>query len=325
MKYIINKITKIFSSSTKQAEEDNWQVACSEDSIPSYEYYLFEYPNGKYAQEAKNNIEIKLAQDVEEKMEWKKAFDENRIDAYSNFCNKFPKSKHVEIALEKVSLLKVDLLKTLADAPLTINDNGILEDSVLPSDTTAYDISKNGKIIAAGDAKGYVSIFKTKDNVYINKIDLSDKRVIRSIFIVETYNVILVASFSSSWITLIDLISGQFIGTLFAHGNGLALSNDKNMIASYDSEYDHLYKSTTIELKIYRIDYLLKKAIEIKSRVYSGDYSIISISFISDEIIFVLLNLSEYQYGVGNINRVCSSIINIKTGKEKFDKNYEKN
>ncbi len=90
-------------------EEDAWKYAVSNNSISGYQKYVNNYPNSKYIKQARQKIEdLKEKERIEqlkrqEEADWKSATQTNSIVGYQNFIDKYPDSKYVGIANQKIS------------------------------------------------------------------------------------------------------------------------------------------------------------------------------------------------------------------------------
>ncbi len=78
-------------------EDQAWQEALDNDNIESYNAFLEEYPDGEYAQEAKDKLDPLL---------WQKANKINTIEGYEEYLEEYPQGAEAEKAIERLEELK---------------------------------------------------------------------------------------------------------------------------------------------------------------------------------------------------------------------------
>lgn len=79
-----------------------WYNATYQNTISGYEHYLLLYPNGRHADEAKNQIdELKRKEAAKEKAAWDNCCLVNMSSAYSKYIKEYPSGTYISEAKEK--------------------------------------------------------------------------------------------------------------------------------------------------------------------------------------------------------------------------------
>jgi len=83
-------------------EKKDWKNAESENSITAYEDYLKQYPQGKFADEARSRIET---------IHFEKAETANTIEAYADFLKRYAEGDFADKARSKIEAIYFDQAK----------------------------------------------------------------------------------------------------------------------------------------------------------------------------------------------------------------------
>ena len=70
-----------------------WEITKTENTIKSYQKYLSEYPDGKYADSAKLKIE---------QISWEQVMNEASIETFNQFLSEFPNGQYASKANKKI-------------------------------------------------------------------------------------------------------------------------------------------------------------------------------------------------------------------------------
>ncbi len=89
-------ITLLFISGCA-TEDQTWQEALDNDTVESYNAFLEEYPDGEYAREAKDKLELLL---------WREANKIKTIEGYEEYLEKYPNGIESHKAIERLEELK---------------------------------------------------------------------------------------------------------------------------------------------------------------------------------------------------------------------------
>ncbi len=85
-------------------EKKDWKNAESENSITAYENYLKQYPQGKFADEARSRIET---------IHFEKAETANTIKAYDDFLKRYAEGDFADKARSKIEAISFDQAKAV--------------------------------------------------------------------------------------------------------------------------------------------------------------------------------------------------------------------
>ena len=94
----------------RQRELSAWRIACRNNTYKGYQSYLFEYPLGIHASEARTKAsECKRAEaSLQESADWGKTLTANTKSKYESFIRSYPFSVHVVEAERKIADIEED-------------------------------------------------------------------------------------------------------------------------------------------------------------------------------------------------------------------------
>ena len=146
----------VYAEETKKEEATSeeqalFDAACKENTAKSYGNYLKQYPEGKFASEAKLKIET---------LQWERAVKFNYITVFEQYLKDYPNGKFVSEAKEKIKQIEEIRCPQDIDNFLTSYETHY-KDSVAPAhikyiaSTSALDIAMAGVSLAGaiGDIK----------------------------------------------------------------------------------------------------------------------------------------------------------------------------
>ncbi len=79
------------------SDEQAWEDAVEENTIESYKEYLEKYPEGEYAQEAKDEIH-----ELSEAVAWEDAVEKNTVESYKEYLEKYPEGEYAQEAKDEI-------------------------------------------------------------------------------------------------------------------------------------------------------------------------------------------------------------------------------
>ena len=112
---IMNQIAVEMLLELKAQDEDSaWSSARSLNTIEAFKDYQRKFPEGRYHQEAENQIADLLKQQQAEEKAWSEALAENTLEAYTNYMTQFPSGLNYQAAQSLVGSLEEEAAKILA-------------------------------------------------------------------------------------------------------------------------------------------------------------------------------------------------------------------
>lgn len=85
----------------KRSEEDIWNLISSENKLSGYERYVENYPDGRYADEAREKIHELKEDDI-----WESARRRNRYESYRQYLEEYPRGKYRKEAFAGIERLE---------------------------------------------------------------------------------------------------------------------------------------------------------------------------------------------------------------------------
>jgi hypothetical protein len=98
-------------------ERQNWLDTKNSNSIIEFETFMRNYPNSKYNEIAKNEIE--RLKNQKEKDDWKSAINSNSISRIESFLDNYPNSNKIAKARSKIKDIKIENKKNAFDNAMT--------------------------------------------------------------------------------------------------------------------------------------------------------------------------------------------------------------
>lgn len=96
----------------KDRDSEMYEQALQRNTIAEFEYYINQFPEGKFIEQARDSIfskNTRLNQQKQreliekEKTDWENALNRNDIESYQNYINKYPNGSHLAEAKQKIN------------------------------------------------------------------------------------------------------------------------------------------------------------------------------------------------------------------------------